>query len=146
MRPLILLSMKKLSISFFAILAIVFAVSSAFTTSPKKATTLTNEWYILKSDQLITLANFEASGNPARPINDVDVYEVSDISGSGFAERFTDVQAGLACESEGDYVCSVQLEGTDANSDDEIDATELDEFLQGSPNYVHPAGIFFKSE
>jgi hypothetical protein len=137
--------MKKLSISFFAILAIVFAVSSAFTTSHKKATTLTNEWYVLKTDQFIVPGtSFEAAGNPAKPINDIDIYEVSDISGTGFAERFTDVQAATLCNSEADLVCAIQLEGADANNDDELDASELDEFLQGSPNYVHPSGILFK--
>jgi len=129
--------MKKQSLSFFAILAIIFAGSSAFTTTYKKASTLTNEWYILKPDQCIHLGNYPAS------VNNIDLYWESDISGAGFAERFTEVQAAISCESEGDFVCAIQLDGADSNCDDELDSTELNAFFAGNE---HPMGIVFRSE
>ncbi|MEI9809091.1 MAG: DUF6520 family protein [Bacteroidota bacterium] len=91
--------MKKLSISLFAALAIVFAVASSFTTKKTvKVTKFEAGWYHVNSGIQATALDFPVSTteNPNTFDNLGSPAELGD---------FTD------CET-GDYVCAIQFDET----------------------------------
>jgi hypothetical protein len=115
--------MKKVSISVFAILAIVFAVTSAFTTKmnvSKKAST-TYELYSIVVDQVAT-----ADGNSITPISSNLRTNLVSLTGNDIAQTETFSQwrssfpigsqyrnLSTFCDADADHVCVAKFTKVD---------------------------------
>ena len=94
--------------SLFAVLAVVFALNSAFTS---KKTTETAQWY-----RLTTVVS--AHDNPFN-----DAIATSELQTSGLGES---LPLGT-CEGSPDYVCAVKIDRDAAGADSEIEPGEVTE-------------------
>jgi hypothetical protein len=115
--------MKKLSISLFAIVVAVFAISSAFTTAK---TTSTERWHLLQTPT--SVGNFE------------EIFDELGTYVSGAVENAQEPSI-FECDQEVELVCAVKILDDDENGTIEV----LDE-AEVPQSYPESGYIIFKSE
>jgi hypothetical protein len=112
--------MKKLSISL-AVLAVVFAISSAFTT--QKLTSAAQVWYKVSE---VPLNSFMS--------NDFDqASSYTFVSAATSADYF--IEESICDDLSEDLVCAVRLAETSGSS---LDQTELDAYINGTSPFTTP--------
>lgn len=98
--------MKKLSISLFALMAIIFAVASAFTTVSKKST-LTPDYKIIS----VPAQTISSSSPNFSALSTYLDRELDDLNATPQAiESWYSGQSSVVCLEDAEYVCIAEME------------------------------------